>query len=319
MKSTLASLQKGALYRRLEQLAEDAAPRVSIPSHAPKHARKLAESRPWDGEISNEHLVKPVPKRLKPHHGNRVDLARERVLDYQLEKLDLGGSGKTKAAAGQEKKQPADDGWAERYKERLLGPEIFLSHSVSAMDSSISSLADRKIAEARSLGLFKNLKGRGQPLAGGYDQTEKTHLDRTEYQMNSILQRQNALPGWIDKQRTLAQEVDNWRHELDVKCFSSKASVAEWFLANRDSLEQRIRLLNDQIRGYNLQAPLPSQKMYLTFLNERDRCIQRLAQGAPVASKRTPDVYSTKPQNAAAGQRRVHGKSLGQLLKGLFR
>lgn len=53
--------------------------------------------------------------------------------------------------------------------------------------------------KARSAGLFKNVKGRGQPLARSSEESNP-FIAREEYLMNRIVQRNGAAPPWVEVQ-----------------------------------------------------------------------------------------------------------------------
>lgn len=53
--------------------------------------------------------------------------------------------------------------------------------------------------KARTSGLFKNVKGRGQPLARSVDETNP-FIAREEFLMNRIVQRNGAAPPWVEVQ-----------------------------------------------------------------------------------------------------------------------
>jgi Domain of unknown function (DUF1992) len=78
----------------------------------------------------------------------------------------------------------------------------------------LSSLANERIEDAMARGLFKNIpRGKGT-------NTEKDHnansafIDTTEYFMNKIIQKQEIVPPWIEKQQELAKEIDRFRQRL---------------------------------------------------------------------------------------------------------
>ncbi|GMM29081.1 hypothetical protein DAMA08_017970 [Martiniozyma asiatica (nom. inval.)] len=273
-----------------------------IPTHASGniHAIKIAQGKPWDGNQSAyDHAVRSItdkeqfkqkskiikfkgPTIITPPKSihDRVYDARENVLDYKLAKNSI--------AKGNSCANNKDDEWGERYREKLLGPAMLLSDSFANVDNSITSLADQKIMEAQRAGAFKNLP-RGKELEDTYNRAENTFIDRTEFQLNKILKRQDALPEWIDKQSSVDLQVQKWREELyqDWKKWRMNRSNVplakeEFSETNKGKIKENIRWLNDKIRGYNLQAPLPSQKIYLLFDKELERCYKRVSENSNV-------------------------------------
>lgn len=295
-----------------------------LPSSASKETKEIAMSRPWNGQESHydaslrmlNDSIKPLkvkknaktiitpPKPIR----NRIHDAREGALDYQLSKVST------------KKNKKDDDGWSEMYKERLLGPSMLLNDSFASVDNSIRSLADQKIMDAKRRGEFKNLE-RGKPLNKGYGATENMFIDRTEYHLNEILKKQDALPSWIEKQSGCDLRISNFRNELDndwlkyainhikdkfpglnddeliekMQVFveneldgncKNKLRSEQWLKSRNEYLKTKIRDLNDTIRGYNLQAPMASQKFYLILDKELNSCYKRVSSVLVLALKR---------------------------------
>lgn len=329
---------------------------TTLPSSASKHAREIAMAKPWTGTESvhdaslrmlNDSIKPLKSKRLK----TRIHDAKEGALDYKLAKLS-------------EKKTVEDDGWSEMYRERLLGPSMLLNDSFASVDNSIKSLADQKIMEAQRRGEFANIK-RGEPLGKGYHDLENRFIDRTEYHLNSILKRQDALPPWIERQGGCDFEIKRFREELDSEWIKwavnhvieenrgcdydeivskmkeyvenessdvggSKLRSSKWIETRKPFFESKIRSLNDTIRGYNLQAPLASQKLYLILDKELEKCytrraphlveaLQRHLHGSEDKGKKSPSVVTTVgslPQRDNVYQR--ESESLMSMVWNLF-
>lgn len=344
---------------------------ASMPSYVDKSSRDIAMAKPWSGQEGSidaslrmlDYSIKPMkvkrgatvitpPTPLK----HRIHNAREGSLDYKLSKIDQTNNNK--------KNDDDDDGWSERYKERLLGPSVFLNDSFASVDSSIKSLADQKIRDAQRRGEFDNLKGRGQSLDAGYSKAENMFIDRTEYQLNNILKRQDALPPWIEKQGSVELQIKTFRDELnkewtrwavnEIREKHPRDTVQEltermrgyctseisdniglrsdrWLKTRGEYIKEKIRQLNDVIRGYNLQAPLASQKMYLMEKKELNSCYKRVASDLPnhilshfqAPPKKNQSPNSTKPVSYEYLPQRdqVHQQpveSLSSLFGGLF-
>jgi hypothetical protein len=203
-----------------------ALPTVSLPSTAPKHARDIASSAPWTGTESTEDAVlrmlvdahKPLRGELarkpssssSPTPGNidlrpagsfkpqstpqRIARAREKSTEYSL--------GKSEGLSESERAEVRN-----MFRERFL-PE---GRAITSLNA-IASLADEKIEEARARGQFKNLP-RGKPLERDHN-ADSPFLDTTEYFMNRIIQKQDIVPPWIEKQQDLAKAARLFRERL---------------------------------------------------------------------------------------------------------
>lgn len=196
---------------------------INLPAGAPKQARDIAAAAPWTGTESTEDAVlrmlvdahKPLRGELarKPtsHTPANVDLrptrtfnpqsasqriarAREKTTEYTLNKSD---------ALSENEKSEVRNMFRERFR-----PE---GRAVASLNA-IASLADEKIEEARARGQFKNLP-RGKPLERDHN-ADSPFLDTTEYFMNRIIQKQDIVPPWIEKQQDLARAVRIFRERL---------------------------------------------------------------------------------------------------------
>lgn len=294
-----------------------------LPRGTSKHSRDIAMAKPWNGiESHYDSSLRMLKDSIKPMKGtkrngtsntiitpptairDRIHNAKEGALDYKLAKIS---EKKIK-----DKENDNDDGWSEMYKERLLGPSMLLNDSFASVDNSIKSLADQKIMDAQRRGEFKNIK-RGGPLEKGYGAMENMFIDRTEYHLNKILKKQDALPPWIEKQSGCDLKILRFRQELDTEWEKWALNAIKdeyprlndeelivkmkelcnneldenkslpvlrgkrWMESRGAYLDSQIRELNNVIRGYNLQAPLASQKMYLLLDKELLSCYKRVA------------------------------------------
>lgn len=294
-------------------------------------AREIALSTPWSGNESPNQLnarlaldkynVKAhTQKNVKPTISPSVSIkdkiynAKEKSLDYTLSKNSAPSF-----------EEEAD--FAQRYKERLLGPEVFGGGAGSA-GNLINSLANQKIEEAERRGDFKNLP-RGKPL-NRLNSAQTPYLDHTSYYMNDVLKRQSALPPWIEKQGSVLGEIEKFRSDLDDAWRKRAVHLIREKLPDKIQLDtfqdtwweqtqmkylcEKVRFLNNSLRGYNLQAPLSSQKLYLLPENELKRCYKRVA---PTLSKAVKEV----PKKAIPEHTANHSpaESLGSLFWGMFK
>lgn len=223
---------------------------ANVPASAPKHSRDLAGATPWTGTESQEDAVlrmltdshKPLKHGLRgkpslqsvgslwPKNtfqppvvaGTRVARARDKSLEYSISK--------DKGLTPEERKQVKD-----MFKDRFEGPAVGGGGSVASV-SAIMSLADKRIEDARARGQFNDLP-RGKPLEKDH-MASSPYLDTTEYFLNKIIQRQEVLPPWVEKQQELNRTVDGFRQRLrgDWKRFAAR-SIA----ARGGTLEQQIK------------------------------------------------------------------------------
>jgi hypothetical protein len=249
----LASPSKASLTEELKnQLAERIAAAdfasqnaqaisiANLPSSASKHTRDLAGARVWTGEEATEDAVlrmltdvhkpiktKAVPQTIvdlrphntfgpKPDRATRVESARDRSLEYSIKK---------------------DAPLSEKEELRAMFRERFTPGARPvATVSALMSLADQRIEDARARGQFDNIP-RGKPRVEDHN-ARSPYMDTTEYFLNKMIQKQEVLPPWVEKQQELTKSVDRFRTRLrnDWRRF-----VARRIAAKGGSLEEQCR------------------------------------------------------------------------------
>lgn len=167
----------------------------------------------------------------------------------------------------------------------------------------LRSVADMRIEESMKRGDFDSL----QRLRGSAAKVAppRPQIDRTEHHLNDILIRQKIVPPWIEKQSSVNRDVCEFRKTLEdqfareliyvldhSKAFESKSlndftnedswlsnkfediedlkhfAFINWKKKQEGIIETKIKTLNSALRSYNLQAPLPTQKLYLVVQRE---------------------------------------------------
>lgn len=78
----------------------------------------------------------------------------------------------------------------------------------------LASLANEQIEDAIKRGQFSSIKrGRGVNTKTDHN-ANSAYIDTTEYFMNKMIQKQELVPPWIEKQQELAREVDRFRQRI---------------------------------------------------------------------------------------------------------
>jgi Domain of unknown function (DUF1992) len=109
----------------------------------------------------------------------------------------------------------------------------------------LTSLANERIEDAIARGQFKNIN-RGKGV-----NTERDHnanspfLDTTEYFMNKIIQKQEIVPPWIEKQQELVKMVSSFRSRLRSDW---RRHAARMIASTGGSVEDQVR----RAKGYAL-------------------------------------------------------------------
>lgn len=232
-------------------------------------ARMLADSMPKAKPVGQKTIITPpVPMR------DRIKSAKESSLDYKV----------TKTIPKQSKQ---DDNFRELYKERLMGPSMFVdAASPTATLGLIGSMADARINAAidRKTGKFESADMdivRGKPL----DRERLANSANTNYFMNEILNKQDCLPPWIESQQGTQRDISTFKLDLlrkwtaliiaelshnrlpsevlqnlqDLMLALNETSLKSRFHRKHNAyITAKIDDLNQSIRSYNLQCPSSS-------------------------------------------------------------
>lgn len=116
-----------------------------------------------------------------------------------------------------------------------------LSPGATAMPVSISglaSLANERIEDAIARGQFEKIR-RGKGINTETDHNANSaFIDTTEYFMNKIIQKQEIVPPWIEKQQELALEVSRFRQRLRTEW---RRQAARLIASHGGSLEAQMQ------------------------------------------------------------------------------
>ncbi|KAF3191805.1 hypothetical protein TWF225_001023 [Orbilia oligospora] len=188
---------------------------------AGRETRETAMARPWAGAESLEdsvlrslHEATPrlrgkataptsrtsLPTNLAPMRrmskNERIVSARDRAGQYPLMK-------KNESEFNEEEKEAR----SRMFKERFEPGARAMPNTIQGL----TALANEKIEEAISKGMFKNLpKG---PINEDHH-AGSPFIDTTEYLLNRMIQRQEIVPPWIEKQQELQKEIRSFRGRI---------------------------------------------------------------------------------------------------------
>lgn len=195
----------------------------TLSSAAGEGTRGAAPAQPWVGDGSTPdavlRMLDDAKKPPKPEFRGKFELPS---VDMRLKRSAAVTPGRRVAAArdkasrytGMDMKQ--NQGLSDAEKEEMkrefrdrFQPE---ARAVPATISGLTALANERIESAIARGQFKDI-ARGTSLKR--DPTaDNPFIDTTEYLLNRIIQRQNIVPPWIEKQQELVKAVHVFRTRL---------------------------------------------------------------------------------------------------------
>ncbi|PVH93583.1 hypothetical protein DM02DRAFT_541247 [Periconia macrospinosa] len=199
---------------------------AELPSTASRHTRDIATASPWSGTESihdaSLRMLNDAHKPLKTGRGARMPGPSAQL----PRSIDTGR--RTQRASGvrladardrsgiYSSLKDSDIDEQERQKRFQQLKDRFSPHGRSVVPGTIqglASLANERIEDAIARGQFKNLPNRGKVVERDYN-ASNPFLDTTEYFMNKIIQKQEIVPPWIEKQQELVATANKFRSRL---------------------------------------------------------------------------------------------------------
>ncbi|KAI1021720.1 hypothetical protein LB503_013238 [Fusarium chuoi] len=225
--------------------------------------RHIASAQAWTGEESTADAVlrmlddakkplapdlrgkfqpPPVDMRLQKQPrrsaGEIVAKARDKVDTY----VGMGGQQAKNGMSEDEK-----EAWRKELRERFEPGARALPNSITGL----AALANERIENAIARGQFKNIpRGKGVERDARAD---NPFIDTTEYIMNKMIQKQDIVPPWIEKQQELAKELGIFRARLrnDWRRFAAR------MIASRGgSLQEQIRRAEEYAAAEEVHNPI---------------------------------------------------------------
>ncbi|KAK2603956.1 hypothetical protein QQS21_003891 [Conoideocrella luteorostrata] len=163
-----------------------------------------------------------VRRTLAKSPGQRAASARDKANFYARMDIKM-----TSSLTDQEKEEMKAE-----LRERFQSAARALPTSISGL----TALANQRIEDAISRGQFKNLP-RGKKMERD-PRADNPFIDTTEYIMNKLIQRQEIVPPWIEKQQELTKTARVFRERLRNDW---KRHAARMISSHGGSLEEQMK------------------------------------------------------------------------------
>ncbi|KAF2036621.1 hypothetical protein EK21DRAFT_95866 [Setomelanomma holmii] len=231
---------------------------AALPASASRHTRDLATAEVWTGSenihdaslrmLNDAH--KPMrlgrPPRPPEQRGVRLANARDRSGIYASVKSDDDMAAEDRAKQLQELKDRFDP-----HARAIVPGDI----------QGLASLANKRIEDAIARGQFKNIpRGKGKNVERDHN-ASSPFIDTTEYFMNKIIQKQEIVPPWIEKQQELTAAAGKFRSRLR---FEWKRHAARMIASKGGSLQDQIRRAEAYAKAEIIANPLKKKTEVLT-------------------------------------------------------
>ena len=222
-----------------------------------------------------------MKKAVQKSHGERLANARDRTSVYALS-------------------QDPSLSENEREKMRKILKERFTAGARPMPGSvqGLAALANERIEDAIARGQFKNIaRGKGLNVERDYN-ANSPFLDTTEYFMNKIIQKQEIVPPWIEKQQELIKAANVFRARLrtDWKRHASRVIASKG-----GSLETQVTRAEAYAVAEAANNPKATRTESMTEIDHEGRLSQVTVTEIPTPSSDTSDSKITVSEDLATG------------------
>ncbi|RMZ74648.1 Major facilitator superfamily domain general substrate transporter [Pyrenophora seminiperda CCB06] len=257
---------------------------ADLPAFASRHTRDLATTDAWTGtESLHDASLRMLNDAHKPLRLGRppkmpgvpppqsIDTGRKRNNDGSGLRL---ANARDRSTVYATLKDAEDLEATEREKRFQELKDRFDPHARTIVPGSISglaSLANKRIEDAIARGQFKNIpRGKTANVERDYN-ASSPFIDTTEYFMNKIIQKQEIVPPWIEKQQELTSAASKFRSRLRADW---KRHAARMIASRGGSLVDQVKRAEAYAKAELLSNPLKKKHETLTTVDDRGHVSQ---------------------------------------------
>lgn len=236
----------------------------NVPEAAGQGTRDMAAAQPWTGEEPHAdavlRMLDDAHKPLRPALRGKPNIP-SRPVDLRLKRKPVVSAG-TKVAnardaasvyagmAEKEKSAGLSDKEREDFKKELRDRFAPAARALPNTISGLAALANERIEDAIARGQFKNIpRGKGIERDARAD---NPFIDTTEYIMNKMIQRQDIVPPWIEKQQELVKAANIFRGRLRNDW---KRHASRMISSRGGSLDEQMRRAEEYARAEEVHNP----------------------------------------------------------------
>ena len=221
-----------------------------------------------------------MKKAVQKSHGERLANARDRTSVYALS-------------------QDPSLSENEREKIRKILKERFTAGARPMPGSvqGLAALANERIEDAIARGQFKNIaRGKGLNVERDHN-ANSPFLDTTEYFMNKIIQKQEIVPPWIEKQQELIKAANVFRARLRADW---RRHAARTIASKGGSLEAQVTRAEAYAMAEAANNPKATKTESMTEIDQEGRLSQVTVTETPTPSSETTDSKITVSEELAS-------------------
>ena len=251
----------------------------------------MAEARPWMGtEKMEETALRMLEDAHKPLRGtsSRRPLVKLPPVDLRLKSPSKGSTAERLANARDKTSLYSlaqDNTMSDKEKEemRRILKERFQpsARPMPATIQGLQSLASERIEDAIARGLFKNIpRGKGVNVERDHA-ANSPFIDTTEYFMNKIIQKQEVLPPWVEKQQEVTRTIATFRARLRADWTRHAARMIS---SEGGTLEQQMRRAERYAQAEAAANPARPKEETVSSIDPQGKLTRVTVRQAPPAA-----------------------------------
>ncbi|TAQ86300.1 hypothetical protein B7494_g5374 [Chlorociboria aeruginascens] len=291
---------KTKLLKRIEAQkfrSENAAAfaQAGLSSSIGRGSRDIASAQSWTGDEATEdtllRMLDDARKPLKPSLRGSAKIPSP-IIDLRLKREPKQRPGqrlanardKTSLYAISKGTQMSDKERADmkrELKERFTPGARAMPNSIRGL----AALANERIEDAIARGQFKNIP-RGKAIERDA-RADNPFLDTTEYIMNKMIQRQDIVPPWIEKQQELVRTANVFRARLRNDW---KRHAARTIASRGGTLQDQMRMADRYAQSERIHNPRKRaiEQISVPTSVTSDPVMVKITQEVPSVSSNTP-------------------------------
>ena len=266
---------------------------------AGKGARDIAAAKPWSGTEKLEdaalRMLNDAHKPLRGTGSRKLPTPRAAPIsvDMRIKKAVQRSQGERLANARDRTSvyalsQDSTMSESEREQVRKTLKERFTAGARPMPGSvqGLAALANERIEDAIARGQFKSIpRGKGTNVERDYN-ANSPFLDTTEYFMNKIIQRQEIVPPWIEKQQELVKAAAVFRGRIRADW---KRHAARVIASKGGSLEAQVKRAEAYAAAEAANNPKLKKTESMTEIDHEGKLSQLTVTETPTPSSGTSD------------------------------
>ena len=257
---------------------------ADLPASASRHTRDLATAEAWTGTESihdaNLRMLNDAhkPMRLgRPPRAPGVQMPKTVDTGHKRNREQRGvrlANARDRSGIYASVKTSDELDAEDRAKQLQELKDRFNPNARVIMPGDIqglASLANKRIEDAIARGQFKNIpRGKGTNVERDHN-ASSPFIDTTEYFMNKIIQRQEIVPPWIEKQQELTSVASKFRSRLRAEW---KRHAARMIASKGGSLHDQIRRAEAYAKAELNSTPPQKKQEVLTTVDDEGQLSQ---------------------------------------------